>query len=844
MNEHVQECLSSLEQQITSSDQFKQTLKNIRDDSDFQTIEFLRSNHSLICSKIATNILIPTNDHLSKNDISELILPIFLNSPIQAIRSILNASSRLRANIKNIPQREITRTHVIALVEIMSTIVEGDNFIEQSFQESTNNITPKEVICSTLSTLPDNIQNELVAVNPDASFTQLKQYIPNTFRNYYKKMSKSLCQQLTSQTLHMNMIADIFSTFCKRGHTEHFVSSLLSTHVDESTLYYTLSNLNSFVIENVLISILFNLDQTQETTYYNIFAKLIHSSSDWKHVITFKLPLRPSTFTSVQCTDESRRNVSRHIKMILSMVDQKYNLNLVSDTLQSTSQLWKSHSFIKQSSLQQHTLLTYIVLSLLTTIDKTTLQQGQLISNLIQGVQNRLQSTVEQIREHTAMVAMKFSTMMDNEKTLILFEAYKDSLQNFEDSLSVNNNNTPINNQDPVINQRQQQQVKKNIEKLEINPDELFLDQDNEDDESEEHDDEKESDNDDDDVSIQSFNLQDDENDLKQVQPPQYAHQLLQMIRTDQQDENANQIIQIALEQASHLIRSLFKDPNQINNISLTCIALCKSFLFIENPSSSTVFHFETLQFGALVSLVVTCTQKSVKYLCDEFYSTNVTVYHRLLILDVLKESALELSNRSLIRKQLNNKKENLNAQVKPLEKNTRRWGSTPKQLESNPNLFLNFSHFFFYSVLREYHNPKISFFLYGDDVTVLSRLIHCCGVFVYCCGGDFTGHSLAKDMLEICISVRYYFNKTAEQQDVVLSKRVEKDNTSVRRSVLTAILHSLSVLPSNVLIESVGLQVVEHLLKWMIDENINDPDLECREIASDNISMLKSKLN
>jgi hypothetical protein len=108
-----------------------------------------------------------------------------------------------------------------------------------------------------------------------------------------------------------------------------------------------------------------------------------------------------------------------------------------------------------------------------------------------------------------------------------------------------------------------------------------------------------------------------------------------------------------------------------------------------------------------------------------------VTTSHRSLILDAIKEGALELANvcsfescwltflqRSLLQKQLQVNRDQ-REQVRKMEEgdyqpiypqNTRRWGSKPKEESTAPNRFPKYAPLFFYSILRDYDNPYVRF--------------------------------------------------------------------------------------------------------------------------------------
>lgn len=140
------------------------------------------------------------------------------------------------------------------------------------------------------------------------------------------------------------------------------------------------------------------------------------------------------------------------------------------------------------------------------------------------------------------------------------------------------------------------------------------------------------------------------------------------------------------------------------------------------------------------------------------------------------------------------------------------------------------------------------AFILFGEDTYVLSRLIHTIGVLVYCCGTDSISHQLAKDVLDFIWTVQcqYHLKNKKTEAIRIIPETEQSESTNavaVRRSILTAMMHSLNALPANVLIENVGHALLSQYLNWLLVENKEDPDEESRELAATNLSLLKAKL-
>ena len=164
------------------------------------------------------------------------------------------------------------------------------------------------------------------------------------------------------------------------------------------------------------------------------------------------------------------------------------------------------------------------------------------------------------------MVSLKFSSIIDAQKTVILFESYKDDLHNFEQQMNSTYEVTPI---EPIIIKPKKQK------EAELDPDRLIL-------QDESTDEDSEQDAMSDASSIESLDLEDDEMDLQQVKPPLYVQSLLQMLRVNIDEENAVEMLHTGLRHATSLIRKTAQDEHQKGNLEMVSVALARSFIYME----------------------------------------------------------------------------------------------------------------------------------------------------------------------------------------------------------------------------------------------------------------------
>jgi hypothetical protein len=118
------------------------------------------------------------------------------------------------------------------------------------------------------------------------------------------------------------------------------------------------------------------------------------------------------------------------------------------------------------------------------------------------------------------------------------------------------------------------------------------------------------------------------------------------------------------------------------------------------------------------------------------------------------------------------------------------------------------------------------------NETILLSRLVEALGIFCFCCGSDYRGQKMAKELFQLLWAL-------SQLRDNIKVKQEEKDVISVRRSVILTMLRMFSVLPADTILEDYGY-ILNDYMNWLSSVVQNDQDNECKELAANVISLLQ----
>ncbi|XP_052731619.1 uncharacterized protein LOC108331442 isoform X4 [Vigna angularis] len=364
------------------------------------------------------------------------------------------------------------------------------------------------------------------------------------------------------------------------------------------------------------------------------------------------------------------------------------------------------------------------------------------------------------------------------------------------------------------------------------------------------------------DSSLQPYDLEDDDSDLKRK-----FSQLAEVVAALRKSDDAEGV-EMAIDVAEKLIRA---SPDELKHaardLTRTLVQVRCSDIALEGAEEST----EDKRQRALVALAVTCPFESLETLNKLLYSPNVDISQRIMILDVMTEAAQELAESKTMKpkhhtsslisvvsdtrpwflpsstgtagagswKEISGAGSLLNwsnsyerdlppkhNQVKNKKGKTRRWSlrspAPQNQMEYSHNKFPLYAAAFMLPAMEGYDKKRHGVDLLGRDFIVLGKLIYMLGV----CMKSVAMHPEASVLAPLLLNM-------------LRSREVcHHQEAYVRRAVLFAAscvlvsLHPTSIssalLDGNVEI-STGL---EWIRTWALDIAELDTDKECYTMA------------
>ncbi|GLE04761.1 hypothetical protein PINS_up013740 [Pythium insidiosum] len=309
------------------------------------------------------------------------------------------------------------------------------------------------------------------------------------------------------------------------------------------------------------------------------------------------------------------------------------------------------------------------------------------------------------------------------------------------------------------------------------------------------------------DVSLEPFDLEDDEEDL-QPERPRYIKDLL--LGLNAEDDNREKV-EAALAEAEALMRRKPKD------LHFRAKDVVVALLRLEDKFSTPDFLQQRAR--ALAAAAALAPHQTIPYLQSQALEREQLLQSRLDSLQAMVVAAQELSEMGEFRIQGEKRllQENLDARTMQSLK-TRRWGYrrdvlVPAKRNAFGELALSFFTpllFGYVEYVRKHYSPPTA--RYSDiDNLFLAHLLHALACFVECAGNAPAAIPMAKSLLDFAWHQR--MNSVA----------------AVRRQVLFAVSRVLLVTPPFILRQDLSAQFVE-IVSWLRETGASDTDEGCRE--------------
>ncbi|KAI4304715.1 hypothetical protein MLD38_040190 [Melastoma candidum] len=478
------------------------------------------------------------------------------------------------------------------------------------------------------------------------------------------------------------------------------------------------------------------------------------------------------------------------------------NKQCLRSTFERLLSVWCKREFVQSAPLEQQCYVTAAVGLLLESMTKQELDKSKdAMHSILLGVSCRLESPDHLIRKMASSIALAFSKVVDPKNPLYLDDSSISENIDWEFGLAgakkspttvqAKELSSPADHSMIKVENEEQQKPKTSDPLLAPLGNEIV---------SGEGDDNLSVTSDTSaDSSLQPFDLNDDDSDLKRK-----FTQLVDVIGALRKSDDVVGVEQ-ALDVAEKLVRT---SPDELrylaSDLTRTLIQVRCSDIAVEGEEDSA----EEKRQKALVALLVSCPLESLGGAHQLLYSPNVDISQRIMILDVMTEAAEELAQAKITKakhhrqplissvsniqppflsadgvvdgpwKEVSGNGAALNLlnvgnadnwnwsthyerELPPRRGQIRRSGKTRRwslkstifgknMTETSQNRFPAYAAAFMLPVMREFDKKRHGVDLLGRDFVVLGKLIHMLGVCMKCCALHPEASVLAPHLLDL----------------------------------------------------------------------------------------------
>ncbi|KAI2507921.1 Telomere length regulation protein [Fragilaria crotonensis] len=453
---------------------------------------------------------------------------------------------------------------------------------------------------------------------------------------------------------------------------------------------------------------------------------------------------------------------------------------------------WNERRFVQKIPPTTQRLVTYFLQSSLSLLDNLTVA-SQVSTSLIRGVSVRLESSLVGVRVDGMRIAELLAAHLGGD---VHFDELEEAHDELRDEPFPANEEATTERATPNRHQRKYR-----------DPDAEYETSDSEntdrDDDSLEWDDEL----------LPLDQGDDDEEDLRETQKPNYLRECLELLQTSETHPHAASRHRTALEFLPELVQS---GPFDLPDVA---VPLIQQLFRMEDKFGIDDFD-ESIRAGA-VALAVNDSVCVGDFIIGHIFD-DVSLSSRMLGLYTLEFAARELSGahalqggrQSLQDIKLNEKVSGKRRLVPNCEFQTRRWGrlNHPTQRTTVVNRFIDVAPRWFYGLIGNFMDRKDDVKLWGgsNGAKTLSHLLVTLATIVESCSGTT---ALSRELLQFSWTFR-----------------TSEDGT-LRSAVLVAVASSLGTCDDATLVQTLSRGAMD--LPSYLDNIIQtDPDERCRQLA------------
>uniref|UniRef100_H3HEE4 Uncharacterized protein n=1 Tax=Phytophthora ramorum TaxID=164328 RepID=H3HEE4_PHYRM len=595
------------------------------------------------------------------------------------------------------------------------------------------------------------------------------------------------------------------------GGVEDIVAEMLMQEQQPATsggqsvigLQVLISQLSSLPAQAFTQSWMHSVDTISTTKMNNALFLSLPESCQEQILVQIASEKTPSPFSAKQALclpNKHFQYVVAHKLLLRKPIDDLFFWRVLVDVLVQASvfdvvlERWSQSDFAVNTEYSVNAsvcfFLRYSLQKLAKDKSETTFLHNDWITKLCKGVQDHMSNSLERVRALGMRVGESLSHIIASEKPL-------DFGLEGEDPLVVYGCPVLLEELEEGIANLILDQSPAEDNEIQAVSDENYLDDAVE---SESSFDDADSDSD---MSLEAYDLQDDEEDLT-ARRPLYIKDLVAGLLSDDDREKT----EAALNEAESLLR---RRPRDLND---KAHEVARALLRLEDKYNTP--QFAKLRLQALATTCTLAPTQTLPYLCRQALEREQLLQSRIDVLQAMTSAALELSERgnghqhpqapkTLLQEQVGIVPNDLATRTMQSLK-TRRWGyrrdpsAAPKR-----NAFAPYA--------LEFFSPVLFGYVAEVELTFLAHLLHALASFVECAGHAPQTTAMAKCLLEFAWSER------------------SNTNAEVRRQVLFSLSRVLLVVPPGLLQQEVGESLAE-VAPWLRQVQNHDPDAGCREAA------------
>ncbi|KAB0795022.1 hypothetical protein PPYR_11861 [Photinus pyralis] len=624
-------------------------------------------------------------------------------------------------------------------------------------------------------------------------------------------------------TFLMNKFLLDFNDSLESSALDHFLKVLsLKFESYEDNVVAIFENLNRSAIEVLAVMSL------RIPNGYQMLKSRLYRNKDWKFVLTTKIPLL-TYYTP--CDDAFIFSLLLCIKKVSA--DELYQLLLQLVTT------WSNKSAVNHTSVEQHLYLTKFIIAIVTLLSQSNFvsTDRELSTKFYPGINVHLQSVIEDIRVIgmvTAEIMMEYLNKNSEERKEVklnfnleqlrsedsqkLIKSLR-SLQNFNIKMQAAPFDDVINilvtssemadkgeviaeytpperkfriRTEPPTNEICNESIKSKNSIIKIIDSNFELDSDDD---------------------LEPYDLSNDVPASKKSAPA-----YLRDLRDGLLENKDPDIFTLSMENCEKLIMTQLPNDDVAIGLELLEILISLSPTFY-------VENFDAIVFQSCIALTCIYPSEYAEYLCKQFHTErrSYSIIHRILMLDILQESAKILSNRTLAKDGASESATEVTEQPiddviqKRLESKTRRYNRHKYVPKMFINKFSSVAGSFFYPLLRGFAKSHfmITEMQNDDDHSLLINYLNTLSIIMTCAQNCSIAPKMAHELLPVIWSLWFY------------------REPKVRISILSMIACIVLSVPASILL----LQFIDELIEFrlrlaaMLSPN-GETNSECRILA------------